>query len=121
MNTSDMKRLTVPHRDHTIKITYWIDYRGGRKIVDWNIHKRTQRGYSSTFEGGYVREPLGGKSGVFGIGARRERSFHEMIAEAVEKAIQWINENSENVEVPEPEDIVKTLEIRGYDATPNRR
>ena len=121
MNTSGMKRLTVSHRDHTIKIAYWIDYSDSRKIVDWNIHEPSERGYSTTIEDGYVRESLGGKSGVFGIGARPERSFHEMIAEAVEKAIQWINENSEKVEVPEPEDIVETLEIRGYDATPKRR
>lgn len=113
---SDHKNLALEHRGFVIKITYWIDETSERKIVGWNV-RGTRDGFSKheTLEYDYVREPLGGRPGIFGYFGRPEKSFHELVATAVEQAIEWINENEQDLFVPDPDEVAETLEIRGYD------
>lgn len=112
---SEMKHLTAHHRGYEIIISYWIKERRERKVVSYDVKNREYAGMK-TLKGGHVKEPIGGKSGLFGVGARPERSFHEMIAEAVEEAARWINQNDEHLEVPDPDEVTETLAIRGWDS-----
>ncbi|GAA1280355.1 MULTISPECIES: hypothetical protein [Actinomycetes] len=115
-DSSDHKSISVRHRGYIISIRYWIDYSGQRKIVKWDVKEPGTGIYTRTVKRGeYTREPLGGERGIFGFGARPERSFHELIADAIEEAAQYINETSDRHEPPEPDEIAQTLEIRGYE------
>jgi len=110
---SEHKHITVHHRGYRIKITYWIKERREKKIVSWKVCPPDR---IDTLTDGYVRESLGGRPGIFGFLGRPERSFHEMIAEAVEESAAWINEHEQHLAVPEPDEITETLAIRGWDA-----
>ena len=112
--SSEHKRLTVHHRGFAINISYWIKHNDDKKIVSYSVKDGSSEIQSTQF----VRESIGGKSGILGFGARPERSFHEMIAEAVEKSARVINEKERQAQPPDPEEIVETLEIRGYESTP---
>jgi len=114
-NSSEHKKLEVQHRGHTISVSYWCDYDDEKKIVDWSVKDEKQSGYNKTVtHGDYVREPFGGRRSILGFGGRPEKSFHELIAEAIETAAEWINQNRETRELPDVDEIGETLELRGY-------
>jgi len=108
---SDHKHLSVKHRGRRINISYWLNDGNDKKIVYWEVDNGDYN---------FIREPIGGKSGLFGFGARPEKSFHEMCAEAIEKGVQEINEEEAKPTPPEPDNVVETLEIRGYEASAGR-
>ena len=115
--SSEHRALSISHRGYEVHISYWIDYDSRKKIVDWSVRDPNQGAYGSTVNhGGYVREPLGGQSGIFGFGARPEKSFHELIAEGVEQGVQYINSTMERAELPPEGEIKETLALRGYEA-----